>query len=97
MNGQKLGTVTSLKHLGTIVSDDSEILSKIAHATADFTKLKLVWKDNNILLESDVQLMRSLVISIFLCACESWTLTAELEKRTKAFEMRCYRSLLNIS
>ena len=30
-------------------------------------------------------------------ACESWTLTAELEKRTQAFEMRCYRRLLNIS
>ena len=41
--------------------------------------------------------MRSLVFSIFLYACESWTLTAELEKRTQAFEMRCYRRLLNIS
>ena len=41
--------------------------------------------------------MRSLVISIFLYACESWTLTAELEKRTQAFEMRCYRRVLNIS
>ena len=41
--------------------------------------------------------MRSLVVSIFLYACESWTLTAELEKRTQAFEMRCYRRLLNIS
>ena len=41
--------------------------------------------------------MRSFVISIFLYACESWTLTAELEKRTQAFEMRCYRRLLNIS
>ena len=28
-----------------------------------------------------VKLMRSLVISIFLYACESWTLTAEVEKR----------------
>ena len=41
--------------------------------------------------------MCSLVISIFLYACESWTLTAELEKRTQAFEMRCYCRLLNIS
>ena len=41
--------------------------------------------------------MRSRVISIFLYACESWTLTTELEKRTQAFEMRCYRMLLNIS
>ena len=38
--------------------------------------------------------MSSLVISIFFYA---WTLTAELEKRTQAFEIRCYRRLLNIS
>ena len=41
--------------------------------------------------------MRLLVIYVFLYACESWTLTAELEKRTQAFEIRCYRRLLNIS
>ena len=41
--------------------------------------------------------MRSLVILIFLYVCESWALTADLEKRTQAFEMRCYRRLLNIS
>ena len=44
-----------------------------------------------------VKLMRSLIISICLYASESWTLTAELEKRTQAFEMRCYRRLFNIS
>ena len=41
--------------------------------------------------------MRSLVTSIFLCACESWTLTAELKRRLKAMEMRCYRKVLRIS
>ena len=41
--------------------------------------------------------MRPLGISLFLYACEPWTLTAELEKRTQAFEIRCYRRLLNIS
>ena len=40
--------------------------------------------------------MRSFVISIFLYACESWTFTAELEKRTQASEMNCCRRLLNI-
>ena len=38
----------------------------------------------------------SCVISIFLYACESWTLTAELEKRMQAFGMRCYKRLWNI-
>ena len=38
-----------------------------------------------------------LIRSIFLYACESRTLTAELEKRMQAFEMRCYLRLMNIS
>ena len=94
--GQKLGTLTSFKYLGAVVSDDGsklEVLSRIAQATAALTKLKPVWRDNNISLGSKVKLMRSHVISIFLYACESRTLTAELEKRTQAFEMRCYRRL----
>ena len=98
VKGQRLGTVTSFKYLGAVVSDDGskpEVLSRIAQATAALTKLKPIWRDNNISLGSKVK--RSLVISIFLYACESWTLTEELEKRTQAFEMRCYRRLLNIS
>ena len=100
VKGQKLGAATSFKYLGAVVSDDGskpEVLSRIAQATAALTKLKPIWRDNNISLGLKVKLMRSLVISIFLYACESWTLTAELEKRTQAFEMRCYRRLLNIS
>ena len=41
--------------------------------------------------------MRTLILSIFLYACESWTLTAEIEIRIQALEMRCYRRLPNIS
>ena len=43
------------------------------------------------------RLMRSLVTSIFLYACESWTLTAKLQRRIQAMEMRCYRKILRIS
>ena len=44
-----------------------------------------------------MKVMRSLAIYIFLYARESWTLAAELEKRTQDFEIRCYRRLLNSS
>ena len=99
VKGQKLGIVTSFKYLGAVVSDDDskpDVLSRIAQATAALTKLKPIGRDNNICPGSKVKLMHSLVISIFLYACESWTLTAELEKRTQASEIRCYRRLLNI-
>ena len=100
VKGQKLGTVTSFKYLGTVVLDDGfklEVFLRTAQATVALIKLKPIWRDNNISLGSKVKLVRSLVISIFLYACESYTLAAELEKRTQAFEMRCYRRLLNIS
>ena len=35
--------------------------------------------------------------SIFLYACESRTLTAELQRRIRAMEMRCVRKIPNIS
>ena len=41
--------------------------------------------------------MRSLVTSIFLYACGSWTLTAELRRKLQAMEMRCYRKILRIT
>ena len=53
--------------------------------------------DQGITFSSKVRLMGSLVTSIFLKACESWTLTAELQKGTQAIEIRCYRKILHIS
>ena len=41
--------------------------------------------------------MHSLVTSIFLYACKSWTLTEELQRRIQAMEMRCYCKILCIS
>ena len=43
------------------------------------------------------ELMRSLVTSLFLYVCESWTLTAEIQRRIQAMEMRCYLKILCIS
>ena len=37
------------------------------------------------------------MVSVFLYAYESWTLTAELQRREQAMEMRCYPKILHIS
>ena len=41
--------------------------------------------------------MRSLVISVLLYTCETWTLTADILKKLQATKMRCFRKLLGIS
>ena len=100
MNGQRLETVTSFKYLGSVITDEgakAEILSRIAQTTTALTRLKPVWIDKSISRSSKIRLMRSLVTSIFLYACESWTLTAEIQRRIQAMEMRCYRKILHIS
>ena len=100
IGGQKLETVWSFKYLGSVVTDEGseqDILSRIAQTIGALTKLKTIWKDKNIALSSKIRLMRSLVISFFLYACETWTFTAELEKKIQATEMRCFRRLLGIS
>ena len=89
VNGQKLETVTSFKYLGSVITDEgskSEILSRIAQTTAAWTRLKPVWNDRSISLSSKIGLMRSFVTSIFLYACESWALTAELQRRNKPWK-----------
>ncbi|WP_419651037.1 hypothetical protein, partial [Thiolapillus sp.] len=96
----RLETVTSFKYLGSVITDEGskpEILCRIAQATAALTRLKPIWIDKSISLSSKTRLMRSLVTPIFPYACESWTLTAELQRRIQATEMRCYRKILHIA
>ena len=61
-----------------------------------FQNLKVVWNDKNISIGSKLRLLRPMVISVFLYACEAWTLDAYLEQRIASFEMRCLRQLLGI-
>jgi len=92
--------VSRFKYLAAIVSDEGskqEVFARIAQKTAALAKLKPTFEDKNISLASKVRLLRSLVISIFLCACETWTVTAELQERIQSMEMRCYRRLMGIS
>ena len=74
IDGQKLETVTSFKHLGSIVSDvgsKPEILSRTAQTTAALTRLKPDWNDRNISVSFKIGLVHSLVTFIFVYACES--------------------------
>ena len=81
VNGQKLETVTSFKYLGSVISYEGskpEILSGLAQTTAALTRLKPVWNDEYF---SQFQDTTYALPSNILYACESWILTAELQRR----------------
>ena len=99
IDNKKLETIGSFKYLGAIESDEGskpEVLSRIAQTTAAATKVKVSWNDKNIAISSKIRLMRSLTRSIFFYACETWTITADIERRIQVLEMRCFRKLLSI-
>ena len=100
VNGQKLETVTGFKYLGSVVTVEGskpEMFSRIAQTTAALTRLKPVWNDGSISLRFKIRLMHSLFTSIFLYACESCTLTVELQRRIQSMKISCYRKMLRIS
>ena len=88
IDNKKLEIVRSFKHLGAIVSDDGskpEVISRIAQTTAGVIKLKVIWNDKNIAISSKIRLMCSLVMSIYLYACETWTITADIERMIRHY------------
>ena len=99
IDNKKLETVRSFKYLGAIVSNEGpkrEVFSRIAQTTAAVTKLKVIWNDKNFVISSKIRLTCSPAMSILLFACETWTITADIE-RTQTLETRCFRKLLSIS
>ena len=99
IDNKKLETNHSFKYLGAIVLDEGskpEVLSRTAQTTTAMTKQKVIWNDKNIAISSKVRLC-SLAMSIFFNACETCTITADIERRIQALEMRCLCKLLGIS
>ena len=91
IQGQKLEIVDHFKYLGAIICDEGsrrEVLSRAAQTMAALARLKIIWKDKNIRIKHKIRLMRALVITIFLYACETWTHTAELQRKIQSLEFR---------
>ncbi len=71
--------VNHFEYLSAIICDEGsirEVLSRTAETTAALARLKTIWKDKNIIIKHKIRLMRALVITTFLYACDTWTLTA---------------------
>ena len=101
VDGSTLDTVSNFQYLGSILNEDvtstSEIKRRLAIATGQLAKLNKIWNSKNIATGTKIRLMHSLVTSIALYGCETWTYNTYIEKRIEAFEMRCFRRLLGIT
>ena len=101
MNGEKLEEVKEFRYLGAVINSEGtstkEIKTRLAIALSSMARLTNMWRSKDIKTRTKIKLYKTLVTSIATYGCESWTLTADTERRIQAFEMKCFRRILNIS
>lgn len=62
----------------------------------DTSQLQRIWKVHNLSRKTKIKLVKSLVFSIFSYGSEAWTLKKAYRDRIDAFEMWCWRKMLQI-
>ena len=60
------------------------------------TNLDSIFKSRNITLPTKICLVKAMVFPVVMYGCESWTVKKAERRRTDAFELRCWRSLLRV-
>ena len=73
-----------------------EIKSRIAQAKMEFNSKQKLLCSSSISLEKRKMLLKTYVWSIAMNGCETWTIRKAERKRVEAFEMWCYRRMMNI-
>ena len=60
------------------------------------TNLESIVKSRDITLPTKVHLVKAMVFPVVMYRCESWTIKKAECRRTDAFELWCWRSLLRV-
>ena len=77
MNDEPRGIVDTFKYLyATLMKDvqSEKEINIMATETSALVSLSTIWKSRNISLYTKIVLYKSLILSILLYGCETWTL-----------------------
>ena len=101
IQGEEISKVEHFKFLGSMITakgdSTTDINVRLATAKTITSNLKPIWQSSNISIKTKVRLAKSLVWSVALYGCESWTLRKEDERKLTSFEMWLWRRVLRIS
>ena len=59
------------------------------------TNLGSIFKSRDITLPTKVPIVKAMVFPVVMCGCESWTIRKAKGRRIDAFELWCWRRLLD--
>jgi hypothetical protein len=78
--------------------DDADVTARVKEATGAFASLKhCLFKRKDVTNEAKVAVYNSLVLSILLYGCESWSLTERLRNQLRTFHRRCVRDMCRLN
>ena len=91
-------TVSDFISVGSkITADDDcsyEIKRRLLLGRKVMTNLDCIFKSRDITLLTEVRLLKAMVFPVVMYGCESWTVKKAEHRRIDAFELWCWRRLL---
>ena len=98
IDGETVETVADFIFLGSKITADGdcshEIKRRLLLGRKVMTNLDSIFKSRDITLPIKVCLVKAMVFPVVMYGCESWTIKKAERQRTDAFELWCWRRLL---
>ena len=100
IDGETMETVTDFILLESKITADGdcshESKRRLLFGRKVMTNLDSILKSRDITLSTKVHLVKGMVFPVVMYGCESWTVKKAEHQRIDAFELWCWRRLLNL-
>ena len=98
IDGETVETVTDFIFLGSKITADDDCIHEIKRplllGRKAMINLDSVLKSRDITLPATIHLVKAMVFPVVMYGCESWTIKKAEHLRIDAFELWCWRRLL---
>ena len=94
LDGETMETVADFIWGGSKMTADGEIKRRLLLGRKVMTNLDTILKSRDITLPTKVHLVKAMTFPVVTYGCESWTIKKAERRRTGAFELWCWRRLL---
>ncbi|GFS12865.1 endonuclease-reverse transcriptase [Elysia marginata] len=100
INDTKLQQRDQFKYLGALISSDgrntSEISSRIAQSKTMFKRMKNIWTNPHMSIETRKRVLECYIEPILMYGCETWIISKQTRGRLEATEMWFLRRMMRI-
>ena len=96
----KMETAADFVFLGSKITVDGDCSQEIKRCLLlgrkAMTNLDSVFKSRNIMLPTNVRIVKAMVFPVAMYGCESWTIKNSEHRRIDTFKLWCWRRLLRV-